>query len=284
MKIRKYFKIGKPAVKGSILVIFGILNSRIGVGVEIFTNNLIYGSLAYLFLALSGIFVTQILLISKYPPNNGNLSKKQMAIISGVFYFIGIILNICNAFFNSVIYYLNIPSLVFTAFIGIFWFLSGYYSFKVQNPSIFVKIIIITLIFSMGIVYGAFLNTHLFPIYIYFFFLSATFLQLSRELMKIFDGREIKKDLQDRLNQGAILRITLIFEILSIGFFIIPVFYITSYTLAYLVLMICGLVFIIITVIFTFESILEKKISYRISSILKVGILFQLLAFLISGG
>jgi hypothetical protein len=136
----------------------------------------------------------------------------------------------------------------------------------------------------MGIVYGAFLNTHLFPIYIYFFFLSATFLQLSRELMKIFDGREIKKDLQDRLNQGAILRITLIFEILSIGFFIIPVFYITSYTLAYLVLMICGLVFIIITVIFTFESILEKKISYRISSILKVGILFQLLAFLISGG
>ncbi|MFX0004523.1 MAG: hypothetical protein ACFE9J_13655, partial [Candidatus Hermodarchaeota archaeon] len=68
------------------------------------------------------------------------------------------------------------------------------------------------------------------------------------------------------------------------GFFILPVYYITSYPLAYLVFMICGVTLIVFSCIFTLESILEKKISYRISSILKIGIVFQLIAFLISGG
>ncbi|MFX0039265.1 MAG: hypothetical protein ACFFCY_11810 [Promethearchaeota archaeon] len=284
MKFSKYLKIWKPAVKGSILVIFGILNSRIGIGVEIFTNNLIYGPLAYLFLAFSGIIITRFLLISKNLSNDSRLKLKSVLITSGVFYIIGFTLIICNVIFNSGIYYLNFLILIFTVLIGIFWSLSGYYGFKVKKNTAFINIIVITFIFSMGIIYGAFLNTFLFPIYIYFFFLSATFLQLSRDLMKIFDGKEKKEDLQECFNQDAVLRVVLMFEILAIGFFILPVYYITSYPLAYLVFMICGVILIIFSCIFTLESILERKISYRISSILKISIVFQLIAFLISGG
>ncbi|MFX0144598.1 MAG: hypothetical protein ACFE9C_11015 [Candidatus Hodarchaeota archaeon] len=284
MKFRKYLNIGKPAVKGSILVIFGILNSRIGIGVEIFTNNLIYGPLAYLFLAFSGIIITRFLLISKNLSNDSRLKLKSALITSGVFYIIGFTLIICNVIFNLGIYYLNFLILIFTALIGIFWGLSGYFGFKVKKNIMVMNIIVITFIFSMGIIYGALLNTFLFPIYIYFFFLSTTFLQLSRDLIKIFDSRENKENLQERFNQDAVLRVTLIFEILATGFFILPVYYITSYPLAYLVFMICGVTLIVFSCIFTLESILEKKISYRISSILKIGIVFQLIAFLISGG
>ena len=62
MRIRKSLKIGKPSGKGAIMVLIGIFNSRLGIGVEILTNNLIYGPLAYIFLAFSGIFIVKPLL------------------------------------------------------------------------------------------------------------------------------------------------------------------------------------------------------------------------------
>ncbi|MFX0005899.1 MAG: hypothetical protein ACFFAV_04120, partial [Candidatus Hermodarchaeota archaeon] len=78
MRVKKYLKIGKPAVKGSILVIFGILNSRIGIGVEIFTNNLIYGPLAYLFLAFSGLIIIFLLHILNNPSERSKLNKNSL--------------------------------------------------------------------------------------------------------------------------------------------------------------------------------------------------------------
>ncbi|MFW9818121.1 MAG: hypothetical protein ACFFE5_00810, partial [Candidatus Thorarchaeota archaeon] len=175
---------GKPAIQGSILVIFGILNSRLGIGVEIFTINLIYGPLAYLFISLSGTLVSRILSISSNTSDNNQSEVIRYLITSGVFYFIGFILIILNLIFNSFIYYFNIPILIFTIILGIFWCLATYFGSKLKKNIKFFNSIVLSLIFSMGILYGAFLNSIVFPFYIYYFFLSATFLQLSREVMK----------------------------------------------------------------------------------------------------
>jgi hypothetical protein len=102
--------------------------------------------------------------------------------------------------------------------------------------------------------------------------------------MKDLNINNNKKELLVRRKQDLLLKISLVFDILAICFFLLPVFSISSYPLVYLVFMICGIIFISFAGLFTLESILEKKISYRISLILKIAILFQLMAFLISGG
>jgi hypothetical protein len=284
LKVKKYLRIGKPAVKGSILVIFGILNSRLGIGVEIFKNNLIYGPLAYLFLSLSGIMIARLLLISGKTSENNRKQVKRYLVISGIFYLIGFILIVLNLFFNTFIYYFNIPILIFTLIMGIFWFFIILFGPKLTSKIKFLNYIIVSLIFSMGILYGAFLNSIVFPFFIYYFFFSVAFLQLSREIMKDLNLNKNKKELLVKRKQDLLLKISLLFDILAIWFFFLPVYSISSYPLVYLVFMICGIIFIIFAGLFTLESILEKKISYRISLILKIGILFQLMAFLISGG
>ena len=98
------------------MVLIGIFNSRLGIGVEIFTLNLIYGPIAYLFLTLSGIMVIKLIQILDNPSYNGIISKKRALIISGVLYLIGLILIIVNVIENMFIYYLNIGCFINFAF------------------------------------------------------------------------------------------------------------------------------------------------------------------------
>lgn len=286
LRVRKYLKIAKPCVKGSILVLFGIFNSRSGIGVEIFTINLIYGPLAYLFLAFSGIMVIKLLQIINNPSSESKISLKQAVLLSITLYFIGLILILVNVVINLTIYYLNIPIILLTIGIGIFWFFLGFYGFKNKKSIVTLNILIVVLIFSIGLIYGAFLNTLLIPIYLYFFFLLVFFLQLTREVTKGFiKERKIEEFMNWEIlyNQGKILKYSLAFEFLAIIFLIFSLVSNISYSVSFLFLMICGIFVISFAIIMTLESILEKKVIFRISRIIKIDILIILGAILILG-
>ncbi len=286
LRVRKYLKIAKPCVKGSILVLFGIFNSRSGIGVEIFTINLIYGPLAYLFLAFSGIMVIKLLQIINNPSSESKISLKQAVLLSITLYFIGLILILVNVVINLTIYYLNIPIILLTIGIGIFWFFLGFYGFKNKKSIVTLNILIVVLIFSIGLIYGAFLNTLLIPIYLYFFFLLVFFLQLTREVTKGFiKERKIEEFMNWEIlyNQGKILKYSLAFEFLAIIFLIFSLVSNISYSVSFLFLMICGIFVISFAIIMTLESILEKKVIFRISTIIKIDILIILGAILILG-
>ncbi len=286
LRVKKYLRIAKPCIKGSIMVLFGIFNSRSGIGVEIFTINLIYGPLAYLFLAFSGIMVIKLLQIINNPSSEGKISLKQALLLTIILYFIGLILILVNVVFNLRIYYLNIPIILFTIGIGIFWFFLGFYGFKNKKSITTLNILIVILVFSIGLIYGVFLNTFLIPNYIYFFFFLVFFLQLTREITKRFmKGRKIEgfMDWEIRYNQGKILKYSLAFEFLVIIFLIFSLVSNISYSVLFLFLMICGIFVIGFAIIMTLESILEKKVIFRISSVIKIDILIILVAILILG-
>ena len=268
------------------MVLFGIFNSRVGIGVEIFTKNLIFGPLAYLFLGLSGIVIIKLLQILKNSTYEGTFSKKKALVIFGVLYLIGFILTIINVIENIIIYYFNIVLIFFTFFIGSLWSLLGFYGYKRKIKVSYISILLVSLIFSIGLIYGVFLNSFIIPIYIYFFFFSTLFLQLSRELMKGFNVDDINEGfigLDNRTSQDKVLKVSLFLQISSIVFLILPISLFVSYSILYLALMISSIFFISLAGILTLESILERKISYKISSILKIGILFELLSLLVIG-
>ncbi len=286
MKIKKFLRIGKPAIKGSILVIFGILNSRLGIGVEIFTNNLIYGPLGFLFLSLSGIMIIKLLQILNNPSYKGKISKKGISMIIGTLYIIGFILIIANVGENMIIYYFNIPIILFTVFIGIFWILLGYFGFKKRKVIVYINILIVTLSFSVGLIYGVILNKFIIPIYIYSFFFSISFLQMSRELIKRFNKKERIEEYMlfpNTINDRKILKASLIFQFSSLIFLVLPV--VMKVIISYLILflMILGLVTISLASFLTLASLLEKEIYKKISLILKIGILLELITLLVLG-
>ncbi|MFX1378611.1 MAG: hypothetical protein ACFFA4_05920 [Promethearchaeota archaeon] len=286
MIVKKLLRIGKPAVKGSILVIFGILNSRIGIGVEIFTNNLIYGPLAYLFLALSGIIIIKLLHILNNPYDRGKLNKNRVLLVLGILSIISLILIICNIFENLTIYYLNIPIILFTAFIIAFWIALGYFGAKNIIEKISVKILVFTFSFSLGLFYGVFLNTYIIPTQIYFFFLSLSFLQLSREFSKRLNEKEkIKEYLRFpyKIDERNLLKFSLFFQFAAIIFLIIPVFLEIYNNFILLFFMVFNLIAIGIASILTLASLIEKEIYNSISLILKIGILLELIMFLVLG-
>ena len=286
MKIKKYLKIGKPSIKGSILVLIGIFNSRNGIGIEIFTNNLIYGPLGFLFLALSGIMIIKLLQILNNPSYKGKISKKGISMIIGTLYIIGFILIIANIAENMIIYYFNIPLILFTVFIGIFWILLGFFGFKKTKVIIYINILIVTLSFSIGLIYGVILNKFIIPVYIYSFFFSISFLQMSRELIKRFNNKERIEEYMlfpNTVNDRKILKASLIFQFSALIFLVLPIFMKVIISYLILFLMILGLITISLASFLTLASLLEKEIYKKISLILKIGILLELITLLVLG-
>jgi 4-hydroxybenzoate polyprenyltransferase len=286
LRIKKYRKIVKPSFKGGLMVLFGIFNSRLGIGIEIFTVNLIYGPLAYLFIAFSGIIIIKLLQMLSDLSSESKKSIKRAILVFVALYLIGFILIICNVIENMMIYYFNTAIIIFTVFIGIIWCLFGFFGFKNRKNIKSINILMVTLIFSIGLIFGAFLNTYLIPHYIYFFFFSISFLQLSRELMKGFnEGDKIESFIMWEIhnNKEKILRYSLVLDLLAIVFLLLTTFSNIIYPLLFLVLIVSNIIIISLAMIFTLESILIKKVEYKISTILKIGIFIELLTLLIIG-
>lgn len=264
------------------MALIGVLISRVNVGIELFVTNLLYAPIAYLFIALSGLTVIKVLQILQDPANTSRLNLKQALALLGVFYIIGIVLTVVNVVLN----FLNIIAIIYVIIIGVLWVIMGLFAYGNSIKSEIVYISLACLVFTLGIIYGALLNTPSIPISIYFAFITATFLQLGRELLKGYD----KKDrgggfisINNEKERDIILKCSLGFQAISSIFLVLILFSNIGYPVLYFFVMLFSLIFISFAIILTLKSIKEKKDYLRTSWLLKYGILFEIFAFLVVG-
>lgn len=179
----------KTSIKGMIIVVFGLYLTRFNVGAGRYGTNILFGTTAYLFLALSG------LLMVKYLQNSDEKTSLHAFIMSIIMYAIGFTVTLINmAVFN-----LDILILIPLIVIGGLWIGLSLFASKKDKSEIVIKILM-CLSFSLGLIYGASLNLVIFPIYVLVFFFTFFFLQLSREYIKdVKDLEGIVKEKKHRI-------------------------------------------------------------------------------------
>ncbi|MHA1913487.1 MAG: UbiA family prenyltransferase, partial [Promethearchaeota archaeon] len=193
---------------------------------------------------------------------------------------IGIVIAIVHSILLK-IGFLNIVLAVFFAFIG--WLYAAWGK-KVG----FIGNVIVSVSFSIGLIYGAVLNNSNVPSYVYFFFLTSFFLLLSREVIKGCedvegDKKEGVKTIAIRLGTKKATYFSLAFGIMAIIFFILPVFTPIINPLLFLIFMSFGLAVVAFAVILMLKSIIKGSLSTKdfkkISLLLKLGAFLGLAAF-----
>ncbi len=288
MKFKDAFEILRPIndIMGSLTVIIGILNTRSGIDPLIFVFNLILGVLTYFFIAGSGMVINDIydIEIDKInrpdrPIPRGSITLKQAKYLFFGYMLIGIIISIIH----SVIFelgFLNIILAVFFGFIG--WLYAAW-----GKKSGFFGNIIVSVSFSIGLIYGAVLNNSAVPSYIYFFFLTSFFLLLAREIIKGCEDIEGDKEqgvktLAIQIGIKKATLISMISALLAILFFVLPLFTPIINPILFLISMICGLVIVIFAIILMLKKNLVKKDFSKISLLLKIGAFLGLIAFILA--
>ena len=210
------------------------------------------------------------------PIPRGDITIKEAKLLFiGTFSF-GIIIAIINCLLLN-LGILNIVIAIFFGFIG--WLYAAW-----GKKSGFPGNIIVSISFSIGLIYGAVLNGSQIPIYIYYFFLTSFFLLLAREIVKGCediegDKKEGVKTLAILLGIEKTLYISIIFDILAIIFFILPVFTNIINHFAFLISMSFGLITVIIATILSLISKFQKHEFKKISLLLKFGAFLGLIAF-----
>ena len=271
-------------IMGSLTVIIGILNTRTGIPINTLMINLVLGIITYYFIAGSGMIINDIydIEIDKInrpdrPIPSGAVSLKQAKILFILTFGIGVMISIIH-YLIFALSGLNIILAVFFGFIG--WLYAAWG--KKQG---FIGNIIVGISFSIGLIYGAVLNSLIIPLYIYYFFLTAFFLLLSREIVKGCediegDKEEGVKTLAIKLGTKKAIRFSLIFEVLAIIFFILPIFTNIINPLLFLIFMIFGLVVVLTTIVLSLSKNLGTENFKKISLLLKLGALLGLIAFI----
>lgn len=283
MKFKEYRKTLKPLnwIKGFLMVIFGVLNARIGIGIGRVTINLILGPLTYLFLIASGMLILVVLQLKQNPSVKDSNTIKQVQVLCGIVYIIALVLAICH----GIIYNLGIFNILFIGLIGFIWLILGYVALKITHKGIITNLIV-SLTFSLGIIYGAILNIILVPIFVLFFFFTSFSLQFSREIVKgcrdiETDENTVLKSIAMTLGADKAQKISVIFQISALIFFLLPLFFNIINVVLYLFPMIAGLIIMVLALIFTLKGKGEKKRFKLISLLLRVGILVELFAFIL---
>ena len=286
MKIKEGIEILRPlnCIMGSLTVLIGILNTRVGVETPTLIINIILGLFTYFFIAGSGNVINDYydIEIDKInrpdrPIPRGSITLKQAMIWWIISALIGLVIVIIHGLL-FILGFLNIIIALFMVFIG--WL---YAAWGKKNG--FIGNIIVSVSFSIGLVYGAILNSSNIPYYIYFFFLTSFFLLLSREIIKGCediegDKNEGVKTLAIRIGIEKSTKISMIFGIFAIVFFILPFFTEIINHVFFLISMFFGLGVVFYAVIIMMKRNLEREDFKKVSLILKLGAYLGLLAFL----
>ena len=269
---------------GSLTVIIGILNTRTGIPFDILVLNIILGVLTYFFIAGSGMIINDIYDIEidkinrpERPIPSGSVSLTQAKLLFFLTLGIGVMISIIHSLIFSLGFF-NIILAIFFGFIG--WLYSAWGKGKG-----FIGNIIVSISFSIGLIYGAILNSTFIPVYIYYFFLTSFFLLLSREIVKGCediegDKTKVVKTLAIKLGTKRAIAISIIFEICAIIFFILPIFTDILNPTLFMIFMSFGLIVVIIAVILSFRKNLERRDFKKISLMLKIGAFLGLIAFI----
>ena len=287
MNLKDSIEILRPIndIMGSLTVIIGILNTRLDVSVEILIVNIILGVLTYFFLAGSGMVINDIYDFNsgidvinrpERPIPSGRITVRQAIGLFIATYSIGVGL----AIIHSIIFTLGIINIILAAFFG---FIGWIYA-KWGKKSGFPGNIIVSVSFSIGLLYGAVLNGSIIPVYIYYFFLTSFFLLMAREIVK--GCEDIEGDKEEGVKTLAItigiknaLIASMICQVCAILFFILPLFTEIINPLLFLITMSFGLVIVAVALILSITSKLKKEEFGRISLLLKIGAFFGLVTF-----
>ena len=271
-------------IMGTLTVIIGILNTRTGIPINILLINLVLGILTYYFIAGSGMIINDIydIEIDKInrpdrPIPSGAVSLKQAKILFILTFGIGVMI--------SIIHYLIFDLSGLNVILAVFFGLIGWLYAAWGKKQGFIGNIIVGISFSIGLIYGAVLNSLTIPPYIYYFFLTAFFLLLSREIVKGCediegDKEEGVKTLAIKLGTKKAIRFSLLFEVLAIIFFILPIFTNIINPLLFIIFMIFGIVVVLTAIILSLSKNLEQENFKKISLLLKSGALLGLIAFI----
>ncbi|MFX1311851.1 MAG: geranylgeranylglycerol-phosphate geranylgeranyltransferase [Promethearchaeota archaeon] len=286
MKFKDAIEILRPIndIMGSLTVIIGILNTSKGVPIHTLIINFIFGILTYFFIAGSGMVINDIydIEIDKINRPDRPIPRGAITLTQARYLFVGILsIGLIIAIINSFILNLNFINVIIAA---IFAFMGWLYA-KWGKKSGFFGNIIVSISFSIGLIYGAILNSFKIPLYIYFFFLTSFFLLLSREIIKGCEDIEGDKEqgvktlaIQIGLNKSAF--ISMLFAILAIIFFILPIFTDIINKLLYSVSMVFGVLVVLYAIILILKRNLTKESFSKISLLLKIGAFLGLVTFI----
>ncbi len=269
---------------GSLTVIIGLLNTRTGIPFDILLINIILGIFTYFFIAGSGMIINDVYDVEidkinrpERPIPSGSVSLTQAKVLFFLTLGIGVMISIIH----SLIFSLGVVNIILAIFFG---FIGWLYSAWGKKQG-FIGNIIVSISFSIGLIYGAVLNSLAIPIYIYFFFLTSFFLLLSREIIKgceDIEGDKTKgvKTLAIKLGTKKAIIFSLLFEILAVIFFILPLFTNIINPILFIIFMSFGLIAVIFAIVLSLRKNLERKDFKKISLILKVGAFLGLIAFI----
>ena len=285
MKFKDANEIARPinCLMGALSVVIGLLNTRLNVPLDKLTINIILGVLTYIFLAASGNIINDVYDIEidkinrpKRPIPRGSISLKQAKKLFFLYLGIGIILSLLNTLILS----LTLINLVLVSFFG---FVGWVYA-KWGKRSGFIGNVIVGISYSIGLIYGGYLNGPIIPLYILFFFLTAFSLLVAREIIK---GCE---DIEGDKNQGVKTlaikigikpsrNISLIFAIFAVVYFILPVFTNILNKFLFIIFMVISLIEVGYTIVLMLTSDLRKEDLKKISLLLKIGMFLGLISF-----
>jgi len=285
MKFKDAIEITRPinCLMGALTVVIGLLNTRFNVPLDKLMINIIMGVVTYIFLAASGNIINDIYDIEidkinrpERPIPRGSISLKQAKKLYFLFLSIGVILS----YLNTLIFSLTWIILVLVPFFGfIGWFYAAY-----GKKSGFPGNIMVGVSFSIGLVYGAYLNSSVIPPYILYFFITAFSLLVAREIIKGCEDIEGDKNqgvktLAIKIGIKASRNISVIFALLAVAFFILPIFTNILNINLFIIFMVIGLIEVGYTIVLMFTSDLGKEDFKKISLLLKIGMLLGLIAF-----
>ncbi len=286
MNFKDAIEIARPinCLMGSLTVVIGLLNTRNNVSLDKLTINIIIGVVSYIFLAASGNTINDIYDIEidkinrpERPIPRGSISLKQAKKLYFLYLGIGIILS----YLNTLIFSLTWIILVLVPFFG---FIGWVYA-KWGKKSGFLGNIIVGVSFSIGLVYGAYLNSEIIPPYILYFFITAFSLLVAREIIKGCEDIEGDKNqgvktLAIKIGIKASRNMSVLFALLAVVFFILPVFTNILNIFLFIIFMVIGLIEVGYTIVLMLISDLRKEDLKKISLLLKIGMLLGLIAFL----
>ncbi len=285
MKLKASIEILRPIndLMGCLTIIIGILNTRANISPFLILLNIILGSLTYFLIAGSGMVINDIYDIEidkinrpERPIPRGDISLNEAKILYILTLSGGIILSIIHSFILN-LFFINVIIAAFFGLIG--WLYAAY-----GKRSGFLGNIIVSISFSIGLIYGAILNGINIPWYIYFFFFTSFSLLMAREIIK--GCEDIKGDKKEGVRTLAIIlgieKATYVsagFDCVAIIFFVLPIFTPIINPLAFLISMIFGAAIVGYALTLTLMSNLEHEVFGKISLLLKIGAFLGLLAF-----
>ncbi len=269
---------------GALTVIIGLLNTRTGIPFSLLLINIILGVVTYYFIAGSGMIINDIYDIEidkinrpNRPIPSDSISLKQAKVLFILTFSIGVIL----AILHSILFNLGYMNIILAVIFGLIGWVYAAWG-KKQG---FIGNIIVGISFSIGLIYGAILNSSIIPVYIFYFFLTSFFLLISREIVKGCediegDKEEGVKTLAIKIGIKKAIIASIIFEILAIIIFILPIFTDIINILLFSIFMIFGIIVVSSATILSLRRNLEKNDFKKISLILKAGAFLGLIAFI----